>query len=203
MYKKIFLISVLFAVVLFTACKSEEGKEGDKQETKVGGTALRNGDLFSEDIDLGDKAIVDANAPGQNEMGERAFENAPPTIPHKTDGFFPITQKNNACLACHLPSVAKAMNATPMAPSHFVNYRPEIKTVAGKVKAYSDDNKSNSTTAKDLGENLNKARYNCEQCHVTQTNATLDVKNNFKAEFRDENAKKKSNLKDVITEGVK
>jgi cytochrome c-type protein NapB len=54
-----------------------------------------------------------------------------------------------------------------------------------------------------LGDKLNSARYNCNQCHVTQTNATLDVKNNFKADFRSEDAKKKSNLNDVINEGVK
>jgi len=199
MYKKIFLISVLFATVLFTSCKSEEGK----QVTKVGGTALRSGDLFTEDINLGDKAIVEANAAGSNENVERAFENAPPMISHKTDGFFPITQKNNICLSCHLPTIAESVGATPMAPSHFINYRPEIKTVAGKVKAYDDDASGNTITEKDLLGKLNKARYNCEQCHVTQTNATLDVKNTFTAEFRNEGDKSKSNLKDKIREGVK
>jgi len=202
MYKKIFLISVLFAAFIFTGCKSEDtGK--DKQEKTDGGTALRKGDLFSEDIDLGQKAIVEANAPGANEVETRAFENAPPIIPHKTDGFYPITKKNNACLTCHMPAVAKAMNATPMAPSHFINYRPEIKKVGNKYKNYDDDASKNTTVAKDLGDNLNSARFNCNQCHVTQTNATLDVKNNFKADFRNEADKKKSNLNDVITEGVK
>ena len=60
MYKKIFLISVLFAAFIFTGCKNEEDNGNAKQENTDGGTALRKGDLFSEDINLGQKAVVDA-----------------------------------------------------------------------------------------------------------------------------------------------
>ncbi len=198
MYKKIFLISVLLAVLTIVGCKNEESKT-----TKQGGTSLRKGDLFSEDIDLGEKAVVVANAPGENEMEDRAFENAPPMIPHKTDGFFPITRKNNICLSCHMPDVAEAVGSTPLPATHFMKFRPEITISGGKVKLYEDDNISNSIVAKDLKGKLSSAMFNCDQCHVIQTNATLDVKNLFKAEFRNENNKTKSNLDKVREEGVK
>jgi len=200
MYKKILLISVLFVTFTFSSCKNED-TNNHKQEKTDRGLALRKGDLFSEDIDLGEKAVVEANAPGNNETEARAFENAPPIIPHKTDGFYPITKQNNACLSCHMPAVANAMKTTSIPVSHFTNYRPNVEESGNKV-LYAEAN-SNKVVAKELGDKLNHARYNCNQCHVTQTNATLDVKNNFKADFRNDSDKNKSNLNDVITEGVK
>ena len=193
MYKKIFLISVLFAVLTIVGCKNEESNT-----TKQGGTSLRKGDLFSEDINLGEKSIVDANAPGKNSRVERAFENAPPMIPHKTDGFFPITQKNNICLSCHMPDKAEAVGSTPLPISHFTNYRPKIVNSSN----YSGESKEDLTVSEDLKGKLSFSRYNCEQCHVPLTNAKLDVRNLFEADFRNDNDKSKSNLDEKINEGV-
>ena len=192
----------LIIVTLFLALFAISCGNGAKNENNenVGGTAFRKGDLATENVDLGNMAKVEANAPGTNQTKERAFEDAPPLIPHKVDGFVPITLKNNACTGCHMPNVAKAMGATPLPISHFTALRPEIKEENGKYVLYEDGNK---VTTKDLGGKLDMARYNCTQCHVVQTNATLDVKNSFKAEYRDSSDKHKSNLIERIGEGVK
>ena len=79
MYKKIFLIAVLFSALIFAGCG---GDKDEPAETSKSGTAFRNGDLFSEDIDLGEKAVVEAGAPGSNENFEKSFADAPPMIPH-------------------------------------------------------------------------------------------------------------------------
>ncbi len=179
MCKKIFLITVLFSALIFAGCGGDKEEPAEKIPKSENGTAFRNGDLFTEDIDLGDKAVVEAGAPGSNESLEKSFTDAPPMIPHKTDGFVPITAKSNMCITCHMPDKAVAVGATAIPATHFTNYRPEIKEAGGKVKLYDDNNESNSTVAKDLGGKLSSARYNCNQCHATQTNAKLVVKNNF------------------------
>ena len=55
--------------------------------------------------------------PGQAKRFLRAYENAPPQIPHSIEGLFSITLKNNACLNCHIPDVAKQIGATPLLPT--------------------------------------------------------------------------------------
>lgn len=196
MYRKILFTAMFFTAVLFAGCNNET-KENEAEANSASGTAFRKGDLFSEDVNLGEKAVDTANAPGNNEKIARSFENAPPLIPHKVDGFVPITLKNNMCLSCHMPG--KMENATDIPPTHFTKYRPDMKLVNGKYQ-YNDGGKS--VVSEDLGK-LNTARYNCTQCHVIQTNAKLDVSNTFKADFRNANDKTKSDLKEKIDEGIK
>jgi len=149
------------------------------------------------------------DAPGTSKKIERAFVNAPPMIPHSVDGLLPITKNNNQCLNCHMPDVAKSMGATPIPPSHFVNFRPETKMEGEKVvkegKVVGKDLKNTAdikiAKAKKL-KTLYKGRFNCTQCHAPQANVKPLVKNNFTPDFKDETLKKKSNLMDVINEGV-
>ncbi len=195
MYRKILFTAMFITAIIFTACNNET-KENDANKT-ASGTPFRKGDLFSEDVNLGEKATVTANDPGNNQKIERSFENAPPLIPHKVDGFVPITLKNNMCLSCHTPGTME--NATDIPPTHYTKYRPDIKKVNGKYQ-YTDNGKL--VISKDLGK-LDPARYNCTQCHVIQTNAKLDVSNTFKAEFRNPENKNKSDLNENIDEGVK
>ena len=149
---------------------------------------------------LGEKAENRSNAPGKNETIERSFENAPPLIPHKTDGFFPITIKNNICLTCHMPDKAKEVGSTPLPESHFTKFRPEIKKTGSKYILYED---GNTVSSKELDGKLSSAMFNCDQCHIPMTNATLVVKNNFKAEFRKETDKTKSDMTKKLEEGIK
>ncbi len=198
MFRKIITIGILASAMLF-GCKSETETKSDKDSMSVGGTAFRNGDLMTEDINLGEMAKVDAAAPGTSVTLDRSFENAPPMIPHNIEGFLPITLKNNMCLTCHKPDVAKAMNATPMPVSHFTDYRPEIKKDGDKYHLYDD----NEVVAKDLKDKMSLVRYSCNQCHVPQTNASVVLKNVFEPDYRVEKSKSGSNLNENISEGVK
>ena len=168
---------------------------------------LRKSALYNEDKVAPVDAKFDAAAPGQSKKFERSYVNAPPLIPHSVEGLVPITKNNNQCLSCHMPDVAKSMGATPIPESHFTDFRPDTKlTKDGKIVK---DGKVVANTAdvkiakfKKL-KKLSPARYNCTQCHVPQANVKPLVKNNFTPDFKDEKLKSKSNLIEVINEGVK
>ncbi len=150
----------------------------------------------------------DRPAPGTAPKFERAFVNAPPMIPHSVDGMLPITKGNNTCLGCHMPEAAKAAGATPIPPSHFMNFRPETTMKDGKVikegKELGANNTSDVVIAKAKKLNtLYQGRYNCSQCHAPQANIDAVVGNTFEADFgKDGSLKSKSNLVDVMNEGV-
>ena len=153
------------------------------------------------------EAKYDRPAPGAAKRFARSYVNAPPLIPHSVDGLLPITIKNNACLGCHMPDVAKSVGATPIPESHFTDFRPETKL--DKEGHVIKDGKVIKNTAdvkiakfKKL-KKLNPARYNCSQCHVPQANVKPLVGNTFKPEFTDKKLMEKSNLLQVIDEGVK
>ncbi|HID42041.1 MAG TPA: nitrate reductase cytochrome c-type subunit; periplasmic nitrate reductase electron transfer subunit [Aquifex aeolicus] len=122
--------------------------------------------------------------PGQSKRFKRAYENAPPQIPHSIEGMFPITLKNNTCLSCHMPDIAKQIGATPLPPTHFIDFYYLPK---GKAPKLTD---------------IDKARWNCLLCHRPQANVKPVVKNLFKPEFRVPQAKEKSSLHEAIYEGV-
>jgi len=144
-------------------------------------------------------------APGTSKRFKRAYQDAPPMIPHSVDGLLPITKNNNACLGCHMPSVAKAMGATPIPPSHFMNFRPETKLVNGKIVK---DGKvvANATDVKIAKfKKLNKlypGRFQCTLCHAPQANAKPLVENKFKPEYKKKGAEFKSYLNEDILEGL-
>ena len=166
---------------------------------------LRKTDLYSESKTAPEAVKYDAPAPGAAKTYERAYDNAPPLIPHSVDGLLPITRKNNACLGCHMPAAAKGVGATPIPPSHFVNFRPKTKigkdgSVVKEGKAVK--NTSDVKVVEHKQKTLYQGRYNCSQCHVPQANVKPLVKNNFKPDYQSDSAKKKSNLLDVLNKGV-
>nr|WP_314904149.1 nitrate reductase cytochrome c-type subunit [uncultured Campylobacter sp.] len=136
-------------------------------------------------IDEDDIKLADINwtkpAAGESKRYDRSFENAPPLIPHDLEGLIPITADNNMCVSCHMPEVAKDVGATPIPKSHLYSIRNK-KDLEGKL---SDD------------------RFNCTTCHVPQANVEAKFKNNFKPEYRDVNSTSRSNLLDVLNEGVR
>ena len=200
MHKRCFVF-LLIATLFWVGCGSGTEKTDDFiSEESLG---LRTTDLYSEDNTKGDAGSFNAAPPGQSQVYERSFENAPPLIPHSTTGFLPIKAGQNMCLTCHMPDVAPKTKSTPIPKSHFMNFRPDIVEKDGMVKIYEDDEHGNSITHEDLGNQLSNARYNCSQCHVPQAYTTVILKNNFKADFRNEDLKKKSNFAEVMEEGVK
>ena len=141
---------------------------------------LRHTDLYSESSTVPDATSYGKVAAGESKVIERAFENAPPMIPHDIEGMLPITRNNNSCLGCHEASVAAMVNATAVPRSHMFDMRKQ--TVLATVSS---------------------ARYNCSQCHAPQSNNKLIYENEFTADFRAKDGAVSSNLLDNLNEGVK
>lgn len=166
---------------------------------------LRKTDLYSEDTTVGDKTEYIKTAAGESKVIERAFENAPPMIPHDVEGMIPITINNNSCTGCHTPGVAESLNATAIPASHFTNFRPDTAIAADGRIAKEGKAVDNTADLKVVGKKLNQlsgSRFNCTLCHAPQSMATDAPKNEFKADFRAKGHDKKSNLVDNINEGV-
>ncbi len=168
---------------------------------------LRNTDLYTEAADTtGDKTKYGTKAAGTSKMIERAFENAPPMIPHDVEGMLPITIDSNSCTGCHLPAVASSMDATAIPKSHFTDFRPATALAAnGKItkEGQEVDNTSDFLVVGTSLKDLSGARFSCTQCHAPQSTGKLVVENNFESDFRKENSGGRSNLIDNINEGVK
>ena len=117
----------------------------------------------------------------KNKRIPRAYDNAPPMIPHDISSFLPITQDNNACIGCHMPEAAAAVGAISVPKTHLTNLRKN----------------------EDLKGELYQGRYNCVQCHAPQAVLDPAVNNKFKGAFRAKTGGEfKSNLIDTIREGV-
>jgi len=172
-------------------------------------------DLLKEDSAL-PAVHYHSAAPGTSKKFKRAFQDAPPMIPHDTTGMLPITKDNNQCLACHMPDVAKSMGATPIPISHFTNFRPKTAVVGdeilknGKViKNTSSANLANVSIKVNTKENkLYAGRYNCSQCHAPQATNDLVDESKFKPVFTSPDGAHKSSwnqskwLKDIDTEST-
>ena len=161
--------------------KKEKVKLKDGKDAKDLNILRAANDVIDED----DIKLADINwtkpAAGESKRYDRSFENAPPLIPHDLEGLIPITADNNMRVSCHMPEVAKDVGATPIPKSHLYSIRNK-KDLEGKL---SDD------------------RFNCTTCHVPQANVEAKFKNNFKPEYRDANSTSRSNLLDVLNEGVR
>ena len=89
----------------------------------------------------------------------RAYDGAPPQIPHKIEAFMPIKSGKNLCITCHdrpaMIGAAKAQGiASPMPASHY------NKAADGSLKR-------------------SDARHICVQCHTPQAEVKDLVGNTF------------------------
>ncbi|WP_419777417.1 nitrate reductase cytochrome c-type subunit [Malaciobacter marinus] len=194
-------LGIATAAVLFAAGCATSQKTVSEESL-----GLRKTDLYTEKSTIADKTKYSTSPAGAGMIYERAFENAPPMIPHDIEGMLPITINNNACTTCHTPGIAESMNATPIPKSHFTDFRPVTKLLKdGKIekdgKVYTNTSDLKLADYKKLN-SLAGARFNCSQCHAPQSDGQL-VDNTFKADFKTENANKSSNLIDTMNEGVK
>lgn len=192
MSKYFLTLIVGFFIIGITSCG-----DGTQKESKI--VKVSTGDELLGDNKIDDKAMYAETPENQSESMDRAFENAPPLIPHTVKGMADIKINDNECLLCHMPDKAKLEDATPIPKSHFMDYRPK-PTLEGKkwvVKA-----KENEVVQIDNDGKLDNSRFFCNQCHVPQTDASLMVENTFKASFRNSSDKSKSNLEINIEEGV-
>lgn len=191
LYKFSFLIS---AALLITSCHSNQNDNTYIDEDELG---YIYSDVNSADTELPHKAAFAKATPGLAGTINRSFENAPPMIPHNTDGFFPIKINNNICFTCHLPDKAKESGATPLPKTHFTNLRPKMTEVEGKMVF----EEQKELTQEDL-KKPNNAYFNCSQCHVPQAEISVNIENLFTPEFRNEFNLHESNLKDRLNEGI-
>lgn len=188
---------MLIAIALFVvSCGGGATEENTEQDDLL--AAQQEIELLNDNVDIGDMPAYATAAPGASEKIDRAFENAPPMIPHNTQGFFPITIKSNICLTCHMPEVAEAVKSIPIPETHMHHYRPEMTMKNGK---YELANKG-KTVKKSLEGKLSMAYFNCSQCHAPQADITIEFENMFTPEFRDSIDRERSNLIDKIAEGV-
>ncbi len=167
---------------------------------------LRKASVYSEEKVTGDKTQYGTVAAGSSKRFDRAFENAPPMIPHDVEGMLPITINNNQCVMCHDPAVAASMGAIPFPKSHLTSFRPETKLTEDGTMLQEGKHLDNTIDIKVVEkplETLAGARFNCSQCHAPQSEGANTPKNNFKADFRAKGLNSKSNLIDNIEEGVK
>lgn len=202
------MLGTLTAALLIVGCSNttapakQAAAEPTITEESLG---LRKTDLYTESTTVGDETKYATTAAGSGKTIERAYDNAPPMIPHDTEGMLPITTNNNACIGCHMPEVAPSMNATPIPKSHFTSFRPATAIAAdGKItkEGKEVDNTSDFKTVARSLDHMNQARFNCSQCHAPQSTGDLLVENNFRPDFQSEEMKKGSSLLDTLNAGV-
>ena len=119
--------------------------------------------MRGSDIAAADKA-PDATSYAERSPGtgaqiliERTISGQPPLIPHTVAKYEPITIEENACLDCHISDEFKGQKMPRIGDSHF------------------------SKTAKEADGSpaVSMLRWQCESCHVPQTDAVPLVENNF------------------------
>ncbi|MEN8202056.1 MAG: nitrate reductase cytochrome c-type subunit [Bacteroidota bacterium] len=190
--KNTYLFIIPLAVMVL-GC-SHQKKDDIIRDEQLG---IIDADVKSEDTNLKSKARYGDTKPGESEKFERAFENAPPLIPHTTIGFFPIKMDNNICFSCHLPEKAEETGAVKLPDTHYTNLRPDMVEEDG-VLEFEDES---IIHLEDLDE-PGHAYFNCSQCHVPQTQVSVNIENLFTPDFREEFGLEKSNLKDNLEEGI-
>ncbi len=161
---------------------------------------LRKTDIYTEDKTVADKTEYSKDVPGTSKKIKRAFQDAPPMIPHDVEGMIPITIDNNQCTMCHEPAMAQSMGATPIPKSHFIDFRPKHH-YNGKKFEKAIDNMKNETSVKPIPQ-LAGARFNCTQCHAPQSQGALAVENTFEANFTKKDGEFKSSWDEVILEDL-
>lgn len=100
--------------------------------------------------------------PGWNDPLPRAWEDAPPQIPHLVEEFLPVVAADNQCLDCH----------------DIPKYIDKPKNMDRSVKSKSPMSRDHYATAE--LEDVDGARFNCTQCHVPQSDAAPLVESTYR-----------------------
>ena len=177
--RRTWLLAVLVCTIslgMLLACAQTQTKKDAYTEEELG---LRQETLYDESTTEPVHGKTTTKEPGESTKFERSFENSPPLIPHDITGMLPL-ERDNICMGCHMPEEAVSVGSTPIPPSHLVDL----------------------DTGRDLGGKLDGSRFNCMQCHVVQTELTPAVENIFKGEFRNDQGRYRSNLLNILNEGV-
>ena len=161
---------------------------------------LRKVELLSEDKAAPSETKYGTSAPMSGYKIDRAYQNAPPMIPHDVEGIMEITPDNNACIGCHEAAVAPTMNATPIPKSHYINFRPKDK-LEGDNFVKGVDNMKNEVSIKPI-DTISSARFNCTACHAPQSTGDLAVENTFKPTYTRKDGKSHSTWSEVMDKNL-
>jgi cytochrome c-type protein NapB len=195
--QKMIVLGIVLGALIATGCAVAQ----TQSEEEIG---LRKTSLYTEDKTVGDSTNYSKAVAGESTLIPRSFENAPPMISHDVEGMLPITLEYNACLDCHMPEMAAAVNATPLPDSHFATFRPKVTNVMDQLKY---DGKAIANTSDvisvihDEG-GLSGERFVCSACHAPQSDNAPLVGNTFSPEFRSKDGIASSNLLETLNEGL-
>ncbi|MCK5293467.1 MAG: nitrate reductase cytochrome c-type subunit [Arcobacteraceae bacterium] len=210
---KIALSVAVASSILLTGCgdtakvAAPEVAKASISEESLG---LRKTDLYSETFEtVGEETKYSTAAATTSETYERAFQDAPPMVPHDVTEYLPIKISRNACLDCHVPGVAESMGALPYPPSHMMNFRPDTNIASdgrielnGKAVDNTSDEDRSDVSIKKLTK-LSGSRFNCSQCHAPQSQMKALVENTFEADFTSKDgASKSSYVGTSLTDGL-
>jgi len=187
-------VGLFTATLLFVGCGNDAKpttQETVKPTISEESLGLRKTNLYAEGKETKGHQANYSTAPASTSTKiKRAFQDAPPMIPHDTEGMLPITINDNQCTGCHMPEVAGSMGATPLPSSHFTNFRPAtaiadngVMTKNGKVLKNTTSETREDISIKSTGDKLAGARFNCSQCHAPQSGDDLAVKNTFEPDY--------------------
>jgi len=208
-------LGLVAATLLFVGCNKDEAAPAKKEAVKPMYSeeelGLRKTTLYAEDSVKPHGTSYGTSQPFSGHKIERAFQDAPPMIPHDVTGLIPIKIGDNQCLSCHMPEYAAGSGATPIPPSHFTDFRP-VTTIAPDGALEKDGHVIKNTSSEELknvsikptkGGKLYGGRYNCTQCHAPQDTGDLAVPNNFEPDYTDANGSSKSTWEGTkLMEGI-
>ena len=186
-------IGLAAAALLFVGCGNNAAPSSSSKVAETvseESLGLRKTDLYTEASTTANKTEYRTDAAGGSSKIQRAFQDAPPMIPHDTEGMLPITVNNNQCTGCHQPGVAESLGALPYPKSHMTDFRPKHKVVDGTFKKVSDNYKNEVAIVQN--DTLQGARFNCSQCHAPQSQGNLAVENTFEAAYTSKDGANKS-----------
>ncbi len=196
----IITLGIITSALLLVGCSESKNV---KPTSKISDTlssisedelGLRKSSVSDESNVVSNKTEYSKIDAGSGYKFKRAFQDAPPMIPHNIEGMLPITFQDNQCISCHSPEVALDMGATPIPASHHTNFRPQHKLLAGEKFVKITDDMKNEVSIKKQ-DTLVGARFNCVQCHAPQSQGEL-VKNNFEPHYVKTDGADKSSWKD-------
>jgi len=200
---KITLSIAVASSIFFAGCTADTVSEES--------LGLRHTNLYAENADTaGDATKYGTASAGTSKMITRAFQDAPPMIPHDVEGMLPIKINNNACIGCHAPAVAAAVKATPYPASHMTDFRPKTGVAKnGKITKNGTEVENTSSpklayvSIKDNGGKLTGARFNCSQCHAPQSQTKPLVENTFEAVYTSKDGASRSSWNGTkLMEGI-
>ncbi|WP_324172563.1 nitrate reductase cytochrome c-type subunit [Sulfurimonas sp.] len=205
-------LGLFTAALLFVGCGNDAApttRDTVKPTISEESLGLRKTNLYTEAAEtVGDTTNYSTSVAGSGKTIKRAFQDAPPMIPHDTEGMLPITISNNSCTSCHSPQTAPSMGALPYPASHMTDFRPATAIAAdGRITKNGTevDNTSSEKLANVSIKKLNHlsgSRFNCTLCHATQSSGPAP-KNNFEASFTSTNGASKSSWSGTkLMEGI-